>query len=355
MPELGFIRGRLRSPLNPIDAIQRPGIYPEHPDWAVVLKAATSRVAGHGDLARWQNSLDAIPDLTTDTVALKEAVRAVSGTALEPGQSEALESALRGLHPWRKGPFELFGLSIDSEWRSDWKWNRISGALGNLSGQQVLDVGCGNGYFGWRLLGAGAAGVLGVDPTVLFFIQHLALCRYLGGATAHANPTQSANFLLPIAFELLPVYPFDLVLSMGVVYHRPDPLAHVQALHDQTRPGGRVLLESLVVTDGPDLHPAAAGAGASGSDGKSGRGRYARMRNVHTIPRLETIADWLAAAGFEGITTLDVSPTTTAEQRVTDWMTFESLEQCLDPSNPQKTTEGYPAPVRAALLAHRPG
>jgi len=337
--------------LNPIDAIQRPDIYPAGSEWAEVLRAATERVAGHGDLARWQNALNALPDLTVDSIRLEDAVRADSAVALAAGQREALESALRGLHPWRKGPFDLFGLSIDTEWRSDWKWARISAALGDLDGQQVLDVGCGNGYFGWRLLGAGAAGVLGVDPTVLFFIQHLALCRYLCGATPNANPTQSANFLLPIPFELLPVHPFDLVLSMGVIYHRPDALAHVEALHEQTRPGGRVLLESLVVTDGPDLHPAATVAPGS----KPGRGRYARMRNVHIVPRVETLAGWLAEAGFEGINTVDVSPTTTAEQHATSWMTFESLEQCLDPDDPQKTVEGYPAPVRAALLAQRPG
>ena len=111
MPELGFLRRRLRSPLNPIDTIQRPGIYPEHPDWTEVLKAATERVAGHGDLARWQKALNALPELTAGSIGLEESVRADSAVALPANQQKALESALRGLHPWRKGPFELFGLS----------------------------------------------------------------------------------------------------------------------------------------------------------------------------------------------------------------------------------------------------
>lgn len=334
--------------MSVLDAIQRPAIYPPDPAWTPVLAAAIERVASHGDLARWQRALDDLPELTAAEVALGTALRAQATPAPSPAQQAALDAALRGLHPWRKGPFELFGLHIDTEWRSDWKWERIAAALGDLSGQQLLDVGCGNGYFGWRALGAGAAGVLGVDPTVLFFMQHLALTRYLGQAAATANPTQSANFLLPIPFEILPVHPFDLVLSMGVVYHRPDPLAHVRALYEQTRPGGRVLLESLVVRDGPDLEPAAAGS-------RAGRGRYARMRNVHVVPRVETMQGWLLAAGFEAVETVDVSPTTTAEQRSTEWMTFESLTQCLDPADPSRTVEGYPAPVRAALLAHRPG
>lgn len=336
--------------MNALDAIRRPSIYPEHPDWNDVLSAATRRVAGHGDLARWQAALDALPDLNASTLTLRRTIRADidSETPRDPAQLEALESALRELHPWRKGPVELFGLTIDTEWRSDWKWNRIEAALGDLTGQQVLDVGCGNGYFGWRALGAGAAGVLGVDPTILFFMQHLALCRYLGSAAADVNPVQSANFLLPIPFELLPAYHFDLVLSMGVVYHRPDPLAHVQALFENTRPGGRLLLESLIVTKGPDLTPAADGRQ------QDGRGRYARMRNVHVVPSLETMTDWLSKSGFEDISTVDVSPTTTSEQRTTDWMTFESLDHCLDPADPAKTVEGYPAPVRGALLARRP-
>lgn len=340
--------------MNVLDAIQRPAIYPQQPHWDEVLTTARERVARHGDLARWQASIAALPELGTAVVEMGKAVRAdpALGTVPTAAGQQALEAALKGLHPWRKGPFELFGVRIDSEWRSDWKWERIAAALGNLEGQQVLDVGCGNGYFGWRLLGAGAGGVLGVDPTVLFFMQHLALCRYLGTALANPNPAQSANFLLPIPFEILPAYPFDLVLSMGVVYHRPEPLAHVQALFDNTRPGGRVLLESLVVEEGPDLAPAAADTSGRG---RSGRGRYARMRNVHTVPTLETMAGWLSAAGFADVTTVDVSRTSTDEQRATDWMTFESLAQCLHPEDPGKTVEGYPAPVRAAMLALRPG
>ncbi len=335
---------------NAVDAIRRPAVYPAEPVWDAVLSEASAKVAGHGDLARWQAALDALPILPTDALNIVDTVSAGVGPGqrVEPAQQQALETALRGLHPWRKGPFQLFGLPIDTEWRSDWKWDRIAAALGDLRGQQVLDVGCGNGYFGWRLLGAGAAGVLGVDPTILFFMQHLALCRYLGAAVPNPNDGQSANFLLPIPFEQLPAHPFDLVLSMGVIYHRPDPLTHAQALYENTRPGGRVLLESLVVSSGPDLHPAASG------DGKAGRGRYARMRNVHVVPSIETMTGWLETAGFEAISTVHVSPTTTAEQRSTDWMTFESLAQCLDPDDPGKTVEGYPAPVRAALLARRP-
>ena len=37
------------------------------------------------------------------------------------------------------------------------------------------------------------------------------------------------------------------------------------------------------------------------------------------------------------------------EQRKTDWMTFESYSDFIDPSDPSKTIEGYPAPLRVFL------
>jgi tRNA (mo5U34)-methyltransferase len=30
-----------------------------------------------------------------------------------------MRQALMGLSPWRKGPFDLFGVHVDTEWRSD--------------------------------------------------------------------------------------------------------------------------------------------------------------------------------------------------------------------------------------------
>ncbi|MGE0624557.1 MAG: tRNA 5-methoxyuridine(34)/uridine 5-oxyacetic acid(34) synthase CmoB [Pseudomonadales bacterium] len=300
--------------------------------WSALLDAAEAQLAGHGDLARWTKALTALPDVVPDTVCLGDRVGV--GGRIDPDDAGTLRAALTGLHPWRKGPFELFGVHIDTEWRSDWKWQRIAPAIGTLNGAEVLDVGCGNGYFGWRALGSGAARVLAVDPSVLFFLQHLAVSRYL------APLAPGHNVLLPVAFERLPGCTFDLVLSMGVIYHRPDPAEHVRRLFTHVRPGGRLLLESLVVTEGADIKP-----------GRTGR--YARMRNVSIVPRVERLVSWLEAAGFTSVTVVDITATTTGEQRRTPWMTFESLAEALDPQHPGRTVEGYPAPVRAALLATR--
>ncbi len=47
------------------------------------------------------------------------------------------------------------------------------------------------------------------------------------------------------------------------------------------------------------------------------------------------------------------SNTSTDEQRSTQWMQFHSLAQFLDPQDPDKTIEGYPAPRRAIITANK--
>ena len=270
-----------------------------------------------------------MPDVRATEVSLGRVVGAWA-TGLASEGRERLGAALEELIPWRKGPFHLFGIDIDSEWRSDFKWSRIAPHV-DLDGCRVLDVGSGNGYYGWRMLEAGAASVVGIDPSLLFVLQHAAIGYYVdrGG---------HRNTVLPVRLEELPAAePFDVVCSMGVLYHRRDPVRHVRDLaghaHDETT----LVVESLVMDDGP-LKP---------------RSRYARMRNVWLVPDLATLHSWLAEAGFADTDVVDVSPTTTAEQRTTAWMPYESLAAALDPADPTRTVEGYPAPKRAVIIARR--
>ena len=192
-------------------------------------------------------------------------------------------------------------------------------------------MGSGNGYYGWRMLEAGAASVVGIDPSLLFVLQHAAISYYVerGG---------HRNMVLPVGLEALPaVEPFDVVFSMGVVYHRRDPAGHVRGLADRAHDESTLVVESLIA-DGAPLRP---------------RSRYARMRNVWLVPDLATLHSWLAEAGFGDTDVVDVSPTTTAEQRTTAWMPYESLADTLDPDDPGRTIEGYPAPKRAVIIARR--
>ncbi len=279
----------------------------------------------HGDLPRWLKTIDALPEGD----GYRQLDRAAPQLGTPVGEPAQLRQQLLGLHPWRKGPLELGGVKIDTEWRSDWKWQRLQPRL-DLKGKEILDIGCGNGYFGLRMLAAGAKLVVGIDPTIVFVMQWLAIQKLGPGLN---------NFVLPMGVEDLPADSkgFDRVFSMGVLYHRRRPVEHLEQLKQLTRPGGQVVLETLVLE-------------GEGNEVLKPPGRYARMRNVHAVPNLAVLGDWLKQAGLTNTQLLDVSKTTIDEQRSTDWMTFESLQECLDKKNPGLTVEGHPAPVRAAFL-----
>jgi tRNA (mo5U34)-methyltransferase len=289
----------------------------------------------YGDLPRWQDQLARLPAISGCSPQLDRDRVTVEAPRLPDADTlRRLEDALRGLCPWRKGPYELFGLHIDTEWRSDWKWDRLAGHIAPLQGRRVLDVGCGNGYHCWRMRGAGASEVVGIDPAPLFVVQFHALQRYI------ADP--SVN-LLPLGIQNLPpaLNAFDTVFSMGVLYHRRSPIEHLTQLRDCLRPGGQLVLETLVVEGDAQtcLVP---------------EGRYARMGNVWFLPSSAMLLLWLRKLGWLNPRLVDETVTTTDEQRRTDWMSFHSLADFLDPHDHTRTLEGHPAPRRAIVIAEAP-
>lgn len=307
--------------------------------WARLLPDQVARGLSrerYGDLEKWLQALAALPDLQADNIQLATArVGAGSDQPLPPETALLLRNTLQALHPWRKGPFELFGVHIDTEWRSDWKWDRLEQCIDDLAGRRILDVGCGSGYHCWRMLGAGAAEVIGIDPTPLFVVQYWALRKYL---------QRDEVWVLPAGIEQVPakLQAFDTVFSMGVLYHRRSPMDHLQELRDCLRPGGQLVLETLVIEGGPGatLVP---------------EGRYARMGNVWFLPSCDTLLGWLRKLGFKSPEVVDVTVTSTDEQRSTDWMRFHSLADFLDPADSSRSIEGYPAPRRAVVTARIPG
>ncbi len=304
-------------------------------EWAEQLPLQLERIhttTSHGDSHRWQQALEQLPQLQAMAVDFSADAVTVSGEQLSQQQQDAITALLKEFHPWRKGPFLLHGVSIDAEWRSDLKWQRIAGAITPLKNRVVLDIGCGNGYYGWRMLGEGAKLVVGVDPTQLFLMQFQAIQYFVGNEWPH--------FMLPLGVEDLPsnLLAFDTVFSMGVFYHRRSPIDHLLELKNTLRPGGELVLETLVIegSEGEVLLPP---------------GRYAKMRNVWFIPSPDTLILWLQRAGFENVRVADISATSVHEQRSTDWMQFESLRDYLSPDDPSRTIEGHPAPVRAVFIA----
>lgn len=275
--------------------------------------------------------VDRIPPITTRHAEYASRLAIGAAEDIDAETQQQLKQHLQMLMPWRKGPLELFGIPIDTEWRSDWKWDRLKNHISPLNGRFVLDVGCGNGYHCWRMLGAGADMVVGIDPTILSVLQFQVVKKMQADAPV---------FVLPLGIEHMPAGNrlFDTVFSMGVLYHRRSPIDHLMELKGCLRNGGELLLETLVIEGkkGESLVPA---------------GRYAQMRNVWFIPSVDTLVGWMQRCGFQNIQVIDVTKTTTEEQRRTDWMTSYSLTHFLDPENPGLTCEGYPAPVRAMILA----
>lgn len=294
--------------------------------------------SSHGKWQEWQSALETLPLLQPSSHDFTgSAVRVgMAGDADEAARAPLLQS-LQTLIPWRKGPYELFGIHIDTEWCSDWKWERVFPHLSPLDGRLVLDVGCGSGYHMWRMYGSGAEAVIGIDPTLLFLTQFQLIKHYAG--------EQLPVWMLPLKSENLPDFHqkgFDTVFSMGVLYHRRDPLGHLQELRRALRAGGELVLETLVVAG--DEHTAL-----------MPHDRYAKMRNVWFIPSVPMLELWLKRLGFAHIRVVDVTTTTVEEQRCTPWSKGESLADFLDPADSSSTVEGYPAPVRATVLANAPG
>lgn len=316
-----------------LEQAERLGLGPWKAPLEALLKAKIeyiSRVDVKGQ--RYLNNQAGLPairpaslDLTTDQVRI--------GCAgdLAPGQHESLLASLKSLCPWRKGPFSLFGIDIDSEWVSSLKWSRVEKEIAPLTGRRVLDIGSSNGYYLLRMAAQKPQIALGVEPYLTFYFQYLLLQHYA---------RLPEVFALPTTFEELPLLEgyFDTVFSMGVLYHRRSPIDTLASMGQVLRKGGQLVLETLVLAGDEDL-------------ALCPEKRYAKMTNVYFLPTVRCLANWLRRSGFTDVRCVDVTRTTSAEQRQTEWIQTESLADFLDPADFSRTIEGYPAPVRAILVA----
>lgn len=324
---------------------EMPSIYPDFSE--TPLEAATDlfhnaitevlTVRRHGHLNGWLAGMAALPPVTADCLNLDQDRPTIGRSAqLSDTDRSDLYSLLTSFKPWRKGPFELFGIEIDSEWRSDMKWRRLADQIQPLSGKLVLDIGCGNGYYICRMLGAGARYVLGIEPSQLF------TCQF--NTIKHFVPSMAAS-ILPLRFEEYPRQSvvssgllFDTVFNMGILYHRKNPHQHLAEIRQCMRTGGELVLETLIIH-------------GDSSEIFVPEKTYAKMPNVWNIPTEAALVIQLEEAGFSSVKTINITQTTVGEQRKTEWMDFESLEDFLDPDDPDRTIEGYPAPLRIVVTA----
>ena len=306
------------------------------PTWLNDIKDKTN----YAHAPAYQASVARLPKLAVDNVQLDSDILTVNAQLSDSERKQAT-ALLKQLMPWRKGPFKIgnnedSSIFIDTEWHSDWKWQRVAPHLGNLKGRRVLDVGGGSGYHGWRMAGAGADTVIIIDPSCLFYHQFMAIRHFVGAADSYRT------HYIPVPLEALPEKSqlFDTVFSMGVLYHRQSPFEHLQQLKGQLAKGGELVLETLVIEGDANtvLVP---------------HDRYAQMNNVYFLPSVAALIGWLEKAGFTEVRCVDVAVTSTDEQRKTEWMNYHSLADFLDVNDSTKTIEGYPAPMRATIIAKK--
>jgi tRNA (mo5U34)-methyltransferase len=260
-------------------------------------------------------------------------VKVGRGDELTLEQQQRWQQALRVFCPWKKGPFELFGIPIDAEWRSDWKWSRILPQISSLHKRRVADIGCHNGYFMFRMAAQEPACVIGFEPVAKHFWNFQLLQNIVQQPTLH--------------FELLGVehihfYPnfFDTIFCLGILYHHPDPLGLLDKLRQALAPQGEIIIDCQGI---PGALPIAL----------TPRKRYARARGIWFLPTQSCLETWLARTGFTQIHCFFAEPLSTEEQRRTSWADLDSLQDFLDPEDSSLTVEGYPAPWRYYLIARK--
>lgn len=246
-------------------------------------------------------------------------------------EQEVILQTAKKLIPWRKGPFKVFGLEIDSEWQSNIKYNLIRPFF-NLKDKVVADIGCNNGYYMFRMLEDKPKRLIGFDPSPLTLHQFEFINHFVKS---------------DIIYEMLGVehlefynHKFDFIFMLGVLYHRPDPVGTLKSLARGLNSKGEILIDTFMI-DGDEemcLTP---------------NKRYSKIPNIYFIPTIPALKNWLERAGFENIEVLATTVTTTDEQRKTKWSFDQSLEDFLDPNDSSKTVEGYPAPKRVYVKARK--
>ena len=295
------------------------------------VKEAREKSWKNGYGRHYYNLLSSLPKVSCRT-RIDEGRIQIIGEIPHKQKGVVYESAWQ-LKNWKKGPFDLFDVHIESEWRSDLKWNRLRKEVGPLDGQIVLDIGCNNGYFMYRMKESGAKVVLGIDPVIHFQAQFEFIQWF--------SQTPGLYYELfgideVMAFKEV----FDTIFSMGVLYHHPHPLQQLQHIYEALKPGGKLVLETIGI---PGEDPLAL----------CPSGRYAKMKNIWFIPTLTTLVHWMEKSLFKKIKVISTQWQEEKEQRKTEWSSPVSYEDFLDPHNRKQTIEGYPSPQRFLVQAYR--
>jgi len=246
---------------------------------------------------------------------------------LNPAQrEETLQTALN-LRSWRKGPFKIDDILIDSEWRSFVKFNLLAPHM-DLADKVVGDIGCNNGYYLFRMLPQRPKKLIGFDPGVMSFLQFKFIDAFVRSGIEYEL----------LGVEHLPHYgiKFDALFCLGVLYHRSDPVRTLKELKGALNAGGELFLDTMYL----DMQ---------GDFALSPKNTYSKIPNIYFVPTVSALLNWCERANFKDVQILATKPTDAHEQRKTEWILGQSLGDFLDPADSTRTVEGYPAPKRVYL------
>jgi tRNA (mo5U34)-methyltransferase len=282
------------------------------------------------------NVLEKLPNIKTKSINFSDNVVTIGEQDdIKKNQLENIKELAKNLIPWRKGPFKLFNMELDAEWRSDLKWNRLKPHLPNLNKKRVLDVGCNNGYFMFKMAALNPEFVLGIDPIVLHFAQFQFMNHYADQSQLKFELWGQDDL---IHFNNM----FDVIFSMGVIYHHRNPIQQLLTLKNALRPGGELIVETIGIPGDQSysLFP---------------EDRYAKMRNVWFVPTASCFINWVKRAKFKDVELISDSELNSEEQRLTEWCPppRQSLDNFLDPNDKSKTIEGFSAPRRFLIKAKK--
>lgn len=271
-----------------------------------------------------------LPRVTSMEIRLEDVVTIDSPDFTEADQQTIYETA-KAMLPWRKGPFQIGETFIDTEWRSDIKYNLLKPHF-NLKDKIVGDIGCNNGYYLFRMMAEQPKRLVGFDPSALTWCQFSLLNHFI----------QS-----DIRYELLGVehveyyeHQFDLLFCLGVLYHRPDPVGSLKSLYKGLNVDGELILDTFMIEGEEEIC-------------LTPNQRYSKIPNIYFIPTVNALKNWCHRAGFQEVEVLEIVKTELNEQRKTEWINSESLDDFLDKNDPNKTVEGYPAPKRVYIKAKK--
>ena len=271
------------------------------------------------NIAPLREALGSLEDLECK-VELGDVVK-VSGS--EADATKVYEIA-KLMMPWRKGPFELMGTFIDSEWKSNIKYNLLRKHF-NLKDKRVADIGCNNGYYLFRMQEDHPKSLVGFDPSPLYKTQFDFINHFVKSEIVYEL----------LGVEHLEFYEekFDTIFCLGVLYHRSDPVAMLKSLYKGLDKKGEVILDTFYIEGEEEICLCPESS-------------YSKIPNIYFVPTIKALKHWCMRAGFSGFEVLETAKTQASEQRKTEWIEGQSLEDFLDPEDSSKTVEGYPAPAR---------